>query len=196
MRHPLLNPLPSAAQTLSAIAMLGLALGSAFGQTDEREWFDPNDKALATLDFAGLALPSNVAELKRTFPQAELEADKFQAATGLECYVVRNFKHVDSARFFYFDDKLYQFEINYLSPRIEQLGGMQSVIQRLIDTWGPPDHVGEARRSWVRPMYNRRADFYLGEDRGQLIVTDLGLIPGVEARIKRADRRQSIDLGL
>ena len=50
-----------------ALVALGLLLGA---RAAGGEWFDLNDKALATFDFEGMALPENAVELKEQFPDA------------------------------------------------------------------------------------------------------------------------------
>jgi hypothetical protein len=178
----------------SVLALLGLSLATA--QCEAGEWFDLNDKALATFDFEGMKLPESPAELERQFPQATRDHQRVDEEIGLACYEIRDLANVDFARFYFCDDRLYQLEIGYDLPRVKKLGGMREVVQKLIDTWGPADHVGESRWTWQRPMYHRRADFYAWPDRGQLTLTDLAWMPIVDQRIKRADEKQRLNLGL
>jgi hypothetical protein len=146
-----------------------------------------NEKALAKFDFEGMELPQNARQLKAQFPTAELDKDRVAGAAGLECYVLRDVKNADLARFYFCDDRFYQLEIGYKEARVEKLGGMSSVVQKLVDLWGPADHVGESRWTWQRPMYMRRADFYTRPDGGQLTLTDMALMPSVNQRLSRAE---------
>ena len=107
---------------------------------------------------------------------------------------VRDLKNADLARFYFCDDRLYQLEIGYHLARVEKLGGMQAVLQKLIDTWGPADHAGQSRWTWQRPMYQRRADFYAWLERAQLTITDMSWMPAVAKRIERADKKR-LNLG-
>jgi hypothetical protein len=184
--------------TAACRAVLGLAAAFCLlaGQPSwAREWFDLNDRALAKFDFEGMALPKNAAELKQQFPQAERTDKRFDDQVGLACYVVRDTKNVDAARFFFCDDKLYQVELDYDLPRIEKMGGMQTLVAKLIEIWGPADHAGQSRWSWYRPAWQRRADFYAWASSAQLVITDTGLVPVVAERIKRADVAAPADLG-
>jgi hypothetical protein len=100
----------------------------------------------------------------------------------MQCYLVPEFSGADTARFYYCDDRLYQFEASYSLARLEKLGGAPALLRKLIATWGPVDHAGESRWTWKRPMYSRRADFYAWPDRAKLTITDLGLLRVVTAR--------------
>jgi hypothetical protein len=159
------------------------------------EWFDLNGKTLASFDFEGMALPDNVAELKQQYPDAHRDQQRVDEQVGLECYKLSDLKNADVARFYFCDDRLYQVEIVYELPRVKKLGGMQALVHKLIDTWGPADHVGQRRWTWLRLMYNRRADFYTWPDAAQLTITDVTWMPTVALRQKRLDDKQPPDLG-
>lgn len=183
--------------SLRRVAAALVAFGLLHGGTavGAGEWFDLNDKALATFDFEGMPLPTSAAELQRQFPGAKRDRERVDEEIGLVCYEVRDLKNADVARFYFCDDRLYQLEIGYNLARIEKLGGMQAVLQKLIDTWGPADHAGQSRWTWQRPMYQRRADFYARPERAQLMITDMSWMPIVAKRIERADKKQRMDLG-
>jgi len=173
-----------------------LAMGFLLGaRADAADWFDLNDKALATFDFEGMALPTSAAELQKQFPDARRDEQRVDAQIGLECYELGDLKNVDVARFYFCDGQLYQLEIVYGLARIEKLGGMQAVLQKLIDIWGPADHVGDSRWTWQRPMYKRRADFYASPERARLAITDMAWMPTIAGRIKRQDEKQRLNLG-
>lgn len=159
------------------------------------EWLDLDNKALATFDFDGLAIPTSTANLRQQFPRARRDQERVDEEIGLECYEVRDLKNADFARFYFCDGRLYQLEIGYDLARVEKLGGMRAVVQKLIDTWGPADHVGESRWTWQRPAYMRRADFYSWPDRAQLAITDMAWMPIVTQRLKRQDEKKRLDLG-
>ena len=74
---------------------LGLLLGA---RAPAGEWFDLNDKALATVDFEGMALPQSVVELRQQFPAAKRQLQRVDEEIGLECYELRNLKNADVAR--------------------------------------------------------------------------------------------------
>ncbi|HEX5445979.1 MAG TPA: hypothetical protein VFW87_19275 [Pirellulales bacterium] len=179
-------------------ALFVLACGGWFGGAtcEAREPFDLNDQALATFDFEGMALPTSTAQLTREFPAARRDAERIDEEIGLECYEVDNLANADRARFYFCDGKLYQFEVEYSLPRVEKLGGMAIVLQKLVDRWGPVDHAGESRWTWQRPTYKRRADFYAWPDKAQLTMTDMTWMPIVERRIKRQDAKERLNLGI
>jgi len=177
------------AAALGCVAML--ACRAAAG----REWFDLDDKALRTFDFEGLGLPASAAQLKKDFPKVQHDAQAVDGEVGLACYSVRDLKNVDLARFYFCDDKLYQVEIEYRLARVEKMGGMQTLLRKLIDTWGPADHAGQSRWTWQRPAYMRRADFYSWADSAQLVITDTTLMPVVAERVGRAEGRRRVKLG-
>jgi hypothetical protein len=178
----------------AVVAVLGLLFAAA--QCDAGEWFDLNDKALSTFDFEGMALPGSPTELERRVPQAKRDHERVDEEIGLVCYEVRDLANVDFARFYFCDDRLYQLEVGYSLARVEKLGGMQAVVQKLVAIWGPADHAGESRWTWQRPMYQRRADFYSWPDRAQWTITDMAWMPIVAQRIKRAEEKQGLQLGL
>jgi hypothetical protein len=161
-----------------------------------RDWGGLDQKALATFDFEGLALPKSVDELKRDFPEARPTRERIDEEIGLECYEVGDLKDADVARFYFCDRQLYQFEVEYNLARVEKLGGMRAILQKLIDAWGPVDHAGESRWTWQRPMYQRRADFYAWPTSAQLTLTDLTYMPVVSRRIQRQDKKDRLNLGL
>jgi hypothetical protein len=132
--------------------------------------------------------------LKKQFPLATRDHERVDDEIGLECYEVRDLKNVDLARFYFCDGRLYQLEIVYQLARVEKLGGMPALVQKLVDTWGPADHVGESRWTWQRPTYQRRADFYAWPQRAQLTITDTSWMQVVGSRIAR--QKDRIDLGL
>lgn len=176
--------------------LLVLALSAVVTSARAGEWFDLNDQALEKLDFEGLKLPRTPSDLQREFPQAQREPDRFDAEVGLECFVVRGLKNVDAARFYYFQSKLYQLELDYDLARVQKLGGMQALVRTFIDKWGHADHVGEQRRSWYRPRAMRRADLYTWPQRAQLAITDTTLMDIVARRVKAVDEKERIDVGL
>ncbi|MEX0678210.1 MAG: hypothetical protein WD063_14100 [Pirellulales bacterium] len=176
-----------------AVFVLGLLLEGAAARAGE--WFDLDDKALATFDFEGMTLATSAVEFEQQFPDAKRDREPVDEEIGLECYEVRDLKNADVARFYFCDGRLYQLEIGYNLARVEKLGGMQAVLQKLVDTWGPADHAGESRWTWQRPMYKRRADFYAWPERAQLTITDMAWMPVVAQRLKRQDEKQRPDLG-
>jgi hypothetical protein len=177
-------------------AFLVLGLGMIGAQCGAGEWFDLNDKALATFDFEGLKLPTSEEKLRREFPEARRAAGRVDEEIGLACYEVGDLKNADLARFYFCDGELYQFEVEYSLARVEKLGGMQAVLQKLVDAWGPVDHAGESRWTWQRPTYQRRADFYAWPASAQLTITDLTWMPIVSRRIQRQEEKERLDLGI
>lgn len=144
--------------------------------------FSLKGDALATLSFEGIDLPTSSQALLEKFPTAKLEPREADKKHGMNCYLVTDFPNADTARFYFCDDRLYQFEASYSLERLEQQGGEQALLRKLIRNWGPVDHAGESRWTWQRPMYARRADFYAWPDRAKLTITELGLMPIVTAR--------------
>lgn len=163
---------------LVAVASFLLQTGAA--QADGSFALDGN--ALSKMSFEGVDLPTTSKALLEKFPSAQLEERKDEQKQGMTCYLVTDFPGTDKARFYYCDDRLYQFEASYSLERLEKMGGARSLLTRLIKTWGPVDHAGESRWTWQRPMYSRRADFYAWPDRAKLTITELGLMPVVTAR--------------
>ncbi len=178
---------------LAAAWLMGTSPWSSAARGDE--WFDLDGRALAKFDFDGSSLPGSVVELKQNYPAAKLEPERAEQSVGLECYAVNDLPNVDVARFHFCDGHLYQFEAKYDLARIEKLGGSRFIVQKLVDTWGPADHVGENRWIWNRPMYSRRADFYALPDSARLAITDTGWMPTVNKRIRRAEVKQPMNLG-
>ncbi len=144
--------------------------------------FSLNGDALATLSFEGIELPTSSKALLEKFPAAKPEQREDDQKHGMNCYLVTDFPNADTARFYFCDDRLYQFEASYSLERLEKQGGAQSLLRKLIKNWGPVDHAGESRWTWKRAMYSRRADFYAWPDRAKLTITELGLMPIVTAR--------------
>jgi hypothetical protein len=173
-----------------------LGLLPAGARSGAGEPFELNDQALSTFDFEGLALPATTAQLAREFPAARRDRQRVDDEIGLECYAVGELKNADVARFYFCDGQLYQFEVEYSLARVEKLGGMQAVLQKLIDAWGPVDHAGESRWTWQRPIYQRRADFYAWPTSAQLTITDLTWMPIVSRRIQRQEEKERLDLGI
>src|SRR5689334_5056472 len=87
---------------LALLACLALTV-SALAARGEDPPFALNEKALERVDFEGLSLPTSVEELKRQYPEAMLDPDRFDKEVGLECYVVRTLKNADEARFYFCD---------------------------------------------------------------------------------------------
>jgi len=144
--------------------------------------FSLDGDALATLSFEGIELPTTSKALLEKFPGAKLEQRENDEKHGMNCYLVTDFPNADTARFYFCDDRLYQFEASYSLERLEKLGGAQSLLRKFIKNWGPVDHAGESRWTWKRAMYSRRADFYAWPERAKLTITELGLMPVVTAR--------------
>lgn len=163
-------------------SVLVLTLASAAADSRAADPFSLQGNALATMSFAGIELPSTSKELLEKFPGAELEKRDGDQRLGMTCYAVTDFPQVETARFYFCDDRLYQFEASYSLERLEKLGGARSLLTKLIASWGPVDHAGESRWTWKRAMYSRRADFYAWPDRAKLTITELGLLPIVTAR--------------
>lgn len=186
------NSTNSMLRLMAALAACGF---STAAHAEAREWFDLDTKALATVTFEGLSLPTSIDELKEQFPQAKRTEDRVDRQVGLECYEVADLKSADLARYYFLDGALYQLEVVYDLPRVKQMGGMQALVQRLVDVLGPADHVGQRRWTWQRAMYLRRADFYTWPDHAQLSISDTSLMPIITSRLQRHDRHQGPDLG-
>ncbi len=186
----------SASWVLSGVVCLAaITAATLVSEARGDEWYELNGKALSSFEFDGLPLPTSPEQLKREYPDAEPDHERVDESIGLACYVVRDLKNADAARFFFCDGQLYQFEAEYSKTRIAKLGGERAMLQKLVDTWGPADHAGESRRTWQRPMYARRADFYLWPGRAQLIITDMSWMPIVAQRVVRAEKKAPAELG-
>jgi hypothetical protein len=166
---------------------------AAFSQQPNRNWYDLNDRALSKLDFDGIALPTNLEQFQEQFPAAKRDQQRVDRELGLECYVVDDLKGLDSARFYFCDGTLYQFEAVYEPQRITALGGMQQLLAGFIDRWGPVDHAGESRWTWQRPVYHRRADLYARASGAQLTITDTTKIPVITRRTSRLEEERDVD---
>lgn len=165
-------------RALVVSGLLAIAAGSAVAAGP----FSLDGDALATLSFEGIELPTSSRLLLEKFPGAKLEERENDEKHRMNCYLVTDFPGADTARFYFCDDRLYQFEASYSLERLEQQGGAQTLLRKLIKDWGPVDHAGESRWTWKRAMYSRRADFYAWPDRAKLTITELGLLPIVTAR--------------
>jgi hypothetical protein len=174
---------------LAAAGLFAFALSLTSANTLSGEWFDLNDRALAKLDFQGMALPASPSELLKRFPDAKRDRQRVDEQIGLECYELGGLENADVARFYFCDDSLYQVEIGYNLARVRKLGGMRLLVQKFVDMWGPADHAGESRWTWQRPMFQRRADFYAWPELSLLTITDLSLMPVVAQRLKRQDQK-------
>ncbi len=144
--------------------------------------FELNRRALEHFDYLGQKLPATLAEFQSEFPKAQLDDERSEEKLGLVCYRIENFPMADVARFYFCDGRLYQFDAQYLQERLQKQGGMQALLRQLIKHWGPVDHAGQARWTWQRPMYSRRADFYARADMAQLTITDMAWLPIVTQR--------------
>ncbi len=173
--------------------LIGAILCHAAARADQ--WFELDGKALSTFEIEGSTLPTTIKQLKDRFPAAEIEPERVDQSVGLTCYLVKNLPSVDAARFYFCDGNLYQFEAQYNLDRVEKLGGTRSVVQKLVDTWGPVDHAGERRWTWMRNMYSRRADFYAWPEFAKLTITDTSWMPIVNRRILQAEAKQPMNLG-
>lgn len=160
------------------------------------QWFDLDGKALSSFEFDGQPLPTSPEQLIEEYPHAQQDHERVDEAIGLTCYEVRDLKSADVARFFFCDGHLYQFEADYGDARIKELGGERAMVQKLVDAWGPVDHAGESRRTWQRPMYARRADFYIWPGRAQLLITDMSWMPIVAQRLVKSEKNDPAKLGL
>jgi hypothetical protein len=157
----------------------GVALVCLFSGTMAAadEWFDLNDQALAFLSYDGRALPTSIAELQKEFPKAALDNQLSDKQARIECYCVENLPTANSARFYFCDGRLFQFDALFDQARIEKMGGSRAILNRLLSSWGHADHVGESRWTWQRPLYSRRADYYARPDSAQLTITDTAWMP-------------------
>jgi hypothetical protein len=97
--------------------------------------------------------------------------------------LVDNLPTASSARFYFCDGRLYQFDARFDQARIEKLGGSRAFLSKLLASWGHADHVGESRWTWQRPMYSRRADYYARPDSAQLTITDTAWMPVATQRL-------------
>ena len=87
-------------------------------------------------------------------------------------------------------DPVFTYEPN----RIASQGGMGAVLRRLVNSFGPPDHVDNVRRTWS-PNSRERIDFYSRSNAGTLVVTDNTLINVVEQKQIEEVRTSAVDLG-
>ncbi len=134
--------------------------------------------------FGGIALTDGVSQLKRQYPTAAYDYREREKRAGLECYVVADAKVADEARFFFFDAGLYQMEIVYRTPRIEDMGGTETLRRHLTFTLGPADHTDQVLHTWRRLGW--RADLYTPGSEAELVITDTNFALLVEQRIQRA----------
>jgi hypothetical protein len=165
-----------------ALSLLTVLIATATLSVAAETPFALDSDTLASMSFEGVALPTTSKALLEAFPAAKLEPRDGNSKHRMSCYLVSDFPGADTARFYFCDDRLYQFEASYSLERLEKMGGATSLLRKLIKNWGPVDHAGESRWTWKRAMYSRRADFYAWPDRAKLTITELGLVPIVTAR--------------
>jgi hypothetical protein len=168
---------------ITAIGAAGCLLLLAARTVAADQWFDLNDKALAVVSYDGKALPTTIEELKKEFPAATLDSEQSESKSRIECYLVDHLPTANSARFYFCDGRLYQFDARFDQARIEKLGGSRAFLNKLLASWGHADHVGESRWTWQRPMYSRRADYYARPDSAQLTITDTAWMPVATQRL-------------
>ncbi len=171
---------------LLILAMAGAALAD--------DALDMPRVPLDKFSFDGMNLPTNIAQLKRQYPAAEIDSQGLDEKIGLTCYLVKNLPAADSARFCFYDGALYQAEFSYQPARIAAQGGMPAVRRKLVASFGPPDHVDAVRMTW-RLNASHRADFYTAQDGRALVITDTSRTGLVDQRRKNETLTGAVDLG-
>jgi hypothetical protein len=199
MKRPRFNQTFSGATRIAALtcAIAILLAVSARGADEDKVWpedaigMEVVDQTLTTFRFEGLSLGTNLKKFKEKFPAAKRDNDRLDEKSGLQCYTLANIKSADAAQFYFFDDKLFQMEIEYKPARIDKQGGMEAIVRTLVKKFGNADNIYMNRRTWHQPNAGRRADFYTSATGAQLVVTDTNLSAIIDAREKRTSLKEN-----
>ena len=198
MKRPRLTATLPAAARATALTVLVIAITSApLARGEDSVWpedaigMEVVDQTLTTFRFHGLSLGTNLKKFTEKFPAARLDNDRLDAKSGLQCYTLANLKTADAAQLYFFDDKLYQMEIEYKNARIDKQGGMEAIVRTLVKKFGNADNIYMNRRTWHQPNAGRRADFYTSATGAQLVVTDTNLSAIIDAREKRTSLEEN-----
>ena len=203
MKRPrFIATLSAAARAAALTCAIAISLAaSARGADEDKVWpedaigMEVVDQTLTTFRFEGLSLGTNLKKFEEKFPAAKLDNDRLDEKIGLQCYTLANLKSADAAQFYFFDDKLYQMEIEYKSARIDKQGGMEAIVRTLVKKFGNADNIYMNRRTWHQPNAGRRADFYTSATGAQLVVTDTNLSAIIDAREKRTSLEENGEWG-
>jgi hypothetical protein len=114
----------------------------------------------------------------------------------VKVYTVPAGATADGACLYFFDDALYQLDIEYKQPRVEQMGGPAVLLHRLIASLGPPDYADAFRRTWHEPNCSRRADLYFTDGTAMLVVTDTSRSVIADQRLQEATTERPVEMGL
>src|SRR5262245_15664885 len=95
---------------------------------------------LESFAFEGIALSSTSRDFRLRHPAAEYVASNSETASGLQCYCAKTASS-DGTMFYFLDDRLYRIEIVYKTDRVEKMGGLIKVAEKMKAALGPPDDV-------------------------------------------------------
>jgi hypothetical protein len=159
------------------------------------DFYQMNRHTLANYRFEGVGLGATPAELKRHLPEARFDYDKADAQVGVTAYAIGPTESADSACFYFQHDRLYQIDIEYKKPRVEEMGGAAVIMDHLMAAMGPPDYADFFRRTWYQPACSSRADFWVTDDVGMLVITDTSRNPRADDRLHETHIEPRLDLG-
>jgi hypothetical protein len=183
---------PFAVPCVIAIALAIISLAATAWGAD---FYQMNFHSLGEFRFDGVPLGASAAELKSRLPEAKFAYDKADAQVGVTVYTATDTKTADSACFYFLHDALYQIDIEYKKPRVEELGGAGAIMNNLMASLGPPDYTDFFRRTWYQPPCKRRADFWVTDDCGMLVITDVSRAEAADRRLHATRSEPALDLG-
>jgi hypothetical protein len=178
---------------LTVATVAGVCLATTTARS--ADFYQTNFHSLALFRFEGVPLGATAAELKRVLPTARFAYEKTDAQAGVTVYAISDAKTADSACFYFLHDALYQIDIEYKKSRVEALGGAAVILDNLIVALGPPDYADFLRRTWHEPNCRRRADYYVTDDCGLLVVSDTSRAVAADRRLHAARSEPRLDLG-
>ena len=181
--------------TVPCIIAIVLAIVSLAATARAADFYQMNFHSLGDFRFEGVPLGASATELKSRLPEAKFAYDKADAQVGVTVYTVTDSKTADSACFYFLHDALYQVDIEYKKSRVEELGGAGVIMDNLMASLGPADYADFFRRTWYQPPCKRRADFWVTDDCGMLVITDVSRAEAADRRLHAARSEQKLDLG-
>jgi hypothetical protein len=180
---------------IPCIVAIALAIISLAATVRAADFYQMNFHSLGEFRFEGVPLGASAAELKSRLPEAKFAYDKADAQVGVTVYTAIDTKTADSACFYFLHDALYQIDIEYKKSRVEERGGAGVIMDSLMASLGPPDYADFFRRTWYQPPCKRRADFWVTDDCGMLVITDVSRAETADRRLHATRSEAVLDLG-
>lgn len=153
------------------------------------------EKAAMGFVFEKTKLGINLTDFKKRFPKSELDKEESDEKLKHACYIAEA-TWATLCSYYFFDDKLYEMRIAYVTRKLDKLGGMEALVEKMVEKFGhlkKEDFTVDKDKSeftaiWQFQKVDRELRLFSDLKSVVISVTDLALLKELKSRKKKAGK--------